>query len=182
MKRAMGDWRGGWLTGWLAGIGGGGSSGDSSSEGKRRGEKEEEEEEEVEETAAAAEVEEEEEATVLRKADTRGGWEQCRSMPASQPASRPNPSESTALQFPNPLPRFSTPTSADSPGDKTRTAPRATPTYPATHVALSFSSSSLSLSSYVSLFLLAVSASQPLSRFIFPSFEALFRLWRTYSY
>lgn len=54
-----------------------------------REKEEEKEEEKVEETAVA---EEEEEATVLRKADTRGGWEQCRSMPASQarqPASQP---------------------------------------------------------------------------------------------
>lgn len=57
-----------------------------------RREKEEEKEVEVEETAVA-EMEEEEEATVLRKADTRGGWEQCRSMPAaSQPADPTLPS------------------------------------------------------------------------------------------
>lgn len=95
------------------------------------------------------------------------------SHPASQPASRPNPSESTALQFPNPLPRFSTPTSADSPGDKTRTAPRATPTHPACRSCRSalfssvlsfsrffpFSMSSSPFSPALLLFLLAVSAS-----------------------
>lgn len=71
--------------------------------------------------------------TVLRKADTRGGWEQCRSMPASQPASQPtDPTLPSLLLFSSLTlyPLFSTPTSADSPGDKTRTAPRATPAYP----------------------------------------------------
>ena len=71
--------------------------------------------------------------TVLRKADTRGGWERCRSMPASQPASQPtDPTLPSLLLFSSLTlyPLFSTPTSADSPGDKTRTAPRATPAYP----------------------------------------------------
>lgn len=136
-----------------------------------RREKEEEKEVEVEETAVA-EMEEEEEATVLRKADTRGGWEQCRSMPASQPASRPNPSESTALQFPNPLPRFSTPTSADSPGDKTRTAPRATPTHPARRPCRSALFSplflSLSRSPFFSFPMSSSPSPRPLSSFCSP--------------
>lgn len=56
-----------------------------------RREKEEEKEVEEVESVVAVETEEEEEATVLRKADTRGGWEssadQCQ--PANPPASQP---------------------------------------------------------------------------------------------
>lgn len=128
-----------------------------------------------------AEVEEEEEATVLRKADTRGGWEQCRSMPGSQPASQPaDPTLPSLLLFSSLTlyPVF--------PPRLRRTHPEIKHERlhePPLHTLPPMSPCRFPLlSSCVSLFLLAVSASQPLSRFIFPSFEALFRLWRTYSY
>lgn len=135
-----------------------------------------EEEKEVEETAVA-EVEEEEEATVLRKADTRGGWEQCRSMPASQPASQPpDPTLPSLLLFSSltlyPVfpPRLRR-THPEIKHERLHEPPLHT-LPPVSPCPFSFS-----LFSCTSLFLLAVSASQPLSRFIFPSFKALFRLW-----